>query len=44
MAGTLDLCAATKDGALTIEGDPTTLATLFGFLVPGNPNFPIVTP
>lgn len=44
MTGAVDLLTATTDGTITVEGDPFVLATLFGFLVPGDPNFPIVTP
>lgn len=44
MTGTLDLSAAIADGSVTVDGDPSTLGTLVSLLVPGNPNFPIVTP
>ncbi len=43
-AGVLDLQEQLQTGAMTVDGDPTLIATLAGFLDTTDPNFEIVVP
>ena len=44
VTGTLDLATALGDGTVTVDGDPAVLGWLVALLVPGDPNFAIITP
>ena len=44
LGGTLDLTEQLTSGAITVDGDPTVLATLAGLLDKPDPDFAMVTP
>ena len=44
LGGSLDLAEQLTSGAITVDGDPTVLATLAGLLDKPDPDFATVTP
>lgn len=44
VTGQVDLAAALGDGTVTVDGDPSVMATLVGLLAPVDPDFDVVVP